>query len=652
MLRESSGVRRLAAGWLLLAVLALGLSTACALLLVAARAPLPGAAVAPATLFRSTLVLHVGLAVVVWFLSGAAALWTLAAGGRAARVRWFSLALSAAGVLAMVAAPFAGRAAPVLANYVPVLDSPVFLIGLGSFFAGIALCGMTSLSALARRIRQGSSDIWHLAVAWSIGVTALAFGMLSVSLAKQGMPGSPAAYEILAWGPGHVLQFVHILLLMGVWTVLGERALGAAIASRRLLASLLTLAAAPVLLAPAIYIAYPADSSAFRHAFTSLMAWGSWPGAAALAACLLLRLMRAGRGVWRAPTALPLLLSILLFVLGCVLGASIRGESTLVPAHYHGTVGAVTLAYMALGYQLLGEFGRYLPQTRRVRWQPVIYGVGLIVLASSLAWSGWLGVPRKTPHADVIVHFPAYFAAMGLAGLGGCLAVGGAGLFVFNIAGALRGVRGAIVTAMPSQSRWALLSGAGVVLASSLLTACLPGNGSSEAEHASTDAAALRHAAQKRKEEVDIMFSDAVAALNARQYEVAVEALHRVLALVPQMPEAHVNMGFALIGLQRFDRARDSFEAAIDLRNSQVNAYYGLAIALEGLHDLPGALGAMRAYVHLSKPDDPYLAKANSAIWEWEAELQKHKKNDSQQVALPKLGNGGIAYPIREKRFN
>ena len=91
MLDDRSGVRRLAAGWLLLAVVALALSTACALLLVAARAPLPGGAVAPAGLFRGALVLHVGLAVVVWFLAGAAALWTLAAGGSAGRWRWGAL---------------------------------------------------------------------------------------------------------------------------------------------------------------------------------------------------------------------------------------------------------------------------------------------------------------------------------------------------------------------------------------------------------------------------------------------------------------------------------------------------------------------------------------------------------------------------------
>ena len=73
-------------------------------------------------------------------------------------------------------------------------------------------------------------------------------------------------------------------------------------------------------------------------------------------------------------------------------------------------------------------------------------------------------------------------------------------------------------------------------------------------------------------------------------------------------------------GRERYGAARDFFDGAIALRREQVNAYYGLAVALDGLHDRPGAIGAMRTFVHLSDPDDPYLRKAQAALWEWEAE--------------------------------
>src|SRR5689334_21882796 len=71
LLAQDHAARRLVAGWGLLALVALALSTLCAALVVAARAPLPGGLGLLAGMFRSALVLHVNLAVVVWFLAAA-----------------------------------------------------------------------------------------------------------------------------------------------------------------------------------------------------------------------------------------------------------------------------------------------------------------------------------------------------------------------------------------------------------------------------------------------------------------------------------------------------------------------------------------------------------------------------------------------------
>jgi tetratricopeptide (TPR) repeat protein len=116
-------------------------------------------------------------------------------------------------------------------------------------------------------------------------------------------------------------------------------------------------------------------------------------------------------------------------------------------------------------------------------------------------------------------------------------------------------------------------------------------------------------------------FQYAVALLNARHYEQAVDAFHKVLMLQSEMPEANVNMGFSLLGLQRYELARQYFQNTIDLRPEQRNAYYGLAVAHEGLAGLNEAIRAMRIYVHLGQENDPYRRKAESALWEWEAEL-------------------------------
>ncbi len=116
-------------------------------------------------------------------------------------------------------------------------------------------------------------------------------------------------------------------------------------------------------------------------------------------------------------------------------------------------------------------------------------------------------------------------------------------------------------------------------------------------------------------------FEQAVALMHAKQYEYAITALNQILDLQPDIPEVYVNLGFSYLDMGQNDTALGAFTKATDLRPGQANAYFGLAMALDGKKDYEGALGAMRAYIHLSKPDDPWLAKARSAIWEWEGQL-------------------------------
>lgn len=121
-------------------------------------------------------------------------------------------------------------------------------------------------------------------------------------------------------------------------------------------------------------------------------------------------------------------------------------------------------------------------------------------------------------------------------------------------------------------------------------------------------------------------FDQAVIQLHARQYGPAQASLQQVLALAPGMPEAHVNLGFALLGLQKVPEARQAFETAIDLRPGQANAYYGLALSHEAAQDLELAIGSMRSYLHLARQeDDAHLARARAALWEWESALAQRR---------------------------
>lgn len=122
-------------------------------------------------------------------------------------------------------------------------------------------------------------------------------------------------------------------------------------------------------------------------------------------------------------------------------------------------------------------------------------------------------------------------------------------------------------------------------------------------------------------------FDGAVLLLHARRFAEARLLLQQLVELSPTLPEAHANLGFALLGLQQPGDARAAFERAIALRPAQANAYYGLALALESLGDLELALGAMRSYLHLGQQEsEDHQRRARAALWEWEAQLAARRK--------------------------
>ncbi|MCB1924119.1 MAG: tetratricopeptide repeat protein [Gammaproteobacteria bacterium] len=148
-----------------------------------------------------------------------------------------------------------------------------------------------------------------------------------------------------------------------------------------------------------------------------------------------------------------------------------------------------------------------------------------------------------------------------------------------------------------------------------------------------------------RPGEVHERFQQAAIMLHAGQYLYALEALERVITLAPAMPEARVNAGFALLGVEQHARAAAQFRHAIDLRPGQTNAYYGLAVALEAMGDLESALGAMRTYIHLESDDAVHLRRARAAIWEWEQQRSLVQpvevSDDSTPLAANHAPGGG-----------
>ncbi len=431
-LRAEAGQRRLAAAWLVLGVTALALAGLFAILLVVARVPGTEALFPTQDFFRVALIVHVDQSVLIWFLAFSGVLWGL--GKAVPALSWTAFAVATTGCLLVAASPFLGAGTPLLNNYVPVLDHDLFL-------AALALFAVGALLQVIAYLARGWSKI-RLEDPLAVGTATAAFAVLlaGVSLAWSWLGMNPAwegkaYYEYLFWGPGHVLQFAYTQVMLVAWIWLArsvERPLGL---SDRWLSALLVLGVLPLVLVPAIHGFHAPDSAESRLAFTRLMQFGNALAAVPIGLLLSVSLFRNRNhpvpleqlAAYRA-----LIASVVLFAAGGILGASIAGANTVIPAHYHGSIVGVTLALMGLTYHLLPEFGFGRTSGRLARWQAIVYGSGQLLHIAGLAASGAMGIQRKTAGAAQQLDGIAK-AFMGVMGLGGLLAVIGGIMFVLAV---------------------------------------------------------------------------------------------------------------------------------------------------------------------------------------------------------------------------
>ena len=427
---------RLALGWLALGIAALAASGVLAVLLVLSRTPGLARMFPVADFFYSALVAHVDLSVLVWFLAFSGVLWSLNSTPRLLPIGWAALALAALGTATIAVSPFAGGA-PIMANYVPVIDAPMFLAGIGLFGLGITLlvCRGLFASPLVGMRLDGAGAL-RFGLNGAIVTTAVAVLAFLWSYAAVPATLDPKGYyELLFWGGGHVLQFTWTLVLLVAWLLLAD-AIGARVPlSPRIAALLFGIGLAAVFATPLIFLAYDVTSVEHHRLQTWLMRFGGGLAIAPVAAAVIWALVRRGRPSRGSdpqvrPLFAALVASIALFGAGGLIGFAIHGSNVTIPAHYHGCIVGVTIAMMGFTYWLLPRLGFAAPPPRLATWQAYLYGGGQLLHIVGLLWSGGYGVQRKVADGAAVERSLGQIAGMGLMGLGGLIAIIGGMLFV------------------------------------------------------------------------------------------------------------------------------------------------------------------------------------------------------------------------------
>ena len=433
--------RRLTTGWLFLGLSALVIGGLFTILIVLSRTPFFQEIIPWVDFFRTALVVHVDLTVLVWFLAFAGVFWSYNSSNRCLRCGWVALMLAGTGMLIITASPFTGESYPLMNNDVPVLQSTAFFIGLGTFGLGFSLLVLRTCIAswtAGSNITGVDALRFGLLVAVVAAVLAVAALILSYLHIDQGFEGQ-AYFDRLFWGSGHIIQFTHTQLMLVAWLWLATVSGAYLRLSPRVALILFALGFAPLAMVPIIYLCFDVSSGEHLFWFIQLMKYGGALAAVPIGLATTLAIIER----WRPAPGFEaeryaLLFSVLLFGVGGIIGFMIKGSNVTVPAHYHGSIVGVTIAFMGMTYHLLPHLGFRKVSGRAARWQPGIYGSGQLMHIIGLAWSGGYGVQRKTAGTEQDLENFEQIAGMSLMGFGGLISIIGGVMFLIIVYLAIR----------------------------------------------------------------------------------------------------------------------------------------------------------------------------------------------------------------------
>ena len=427
---------RIARAWFRFAIGSLVLAGLLSLVLVVGRLPFLGWLFTDPLFFKRALVVHVDLAIVVWFQAGTLAFLGLALGPRLPRgLTAVALALAAAGIIGLLIGALMPGAQPVLSNYVPVIDHPIFFGGLISWFAGAGLFFILALTTPAPAGSKILTASTVIALRGSAAANVLA--LITFLGAWQTTPAAAPAiyYELIFWGGGHVLQAANVAAMLGLWLHLLHRWSGQIILSPTAMTALIAALVLPQLILPVLAFSGTTASSYFSMA-THLMRWTIFPVVLVVLCVVTTQVWRQRAALnWRDYRFIGLAGSATLTVLGFILGSFIRQSSTLVPGHYHCAIGAVTLALMAAAYDFCTDVVPVRTTSTSPRYaglQLLLFGGGQAVFGLGFALAGAYGLGRKQYGIEQHVRSLGEYLGLSIMGLGGLVAVAG-GIFFLAV---------------------------------------------------------------------------------------------------------------------------------------------------------------------------------------------------------------------------
>lgn len=396
--------------WTKIGVSALGLSGLYSIILVFLRTPGISAIIVNKEFFKTALIVHVDLSVLVWLLAGSIIIWLKNIHFFMPRIMYQA---AIAGIVLIALSPLI-PGDPVMNNYIPMLDNILFIVGLSIFMTVVFLISIMSVSSIPRTHSEYAAFIGGCIFLIASICLILSYDKLNIEITyPMDLHGF---YEMLFWSGGHALQFLYMHTMYVIWLILlGPRQFPKI---QILVMWINMLAVMPLL---PVHLIYSIDSAEFISFCTDHMRYAGGVSAACIIGVVIAEIACAQED---SKWLFGINFSLLLFAAGGIIGILVSEVNVTIPAHYHGSIVGISIAVMTMIYFILDLNDQEL---KHAKLQVMTYALGQMMHIGGLAWSGGYGVLRKNP--DMILSMNAKIS-MGIMGFGGLVAIIGGLMFV------------------------------------------------------------------------------------------------------------------------------------------------------------------------------------------------------------------------------
>ncbi len=390
----------------------------------------------------------------------------------APKLGWLAFVLMTIGAIMTNYMVFDGQADVLFTSYPPLKAASWYYLGIIFFAVGALIVTFLFLAALhyakKEKTYEGSMPLvtFGALTANIIAIITLVHGAIIYvptylwSLDLMNM--DPQIYRLIFWALGHSSQQINVAAMVSIWYLLAGLTVGGVVLNEKVSRTAFVL-----------YILFISMASAHHLLVDPGMgsAWKIWNTSYAMYLAVLASLIHGftvpagiemgqrvrgftqGKFEWlrKAPWGDPgfsgMIISIIIFgfmggITGVTLGTeqiNIMAHNTLrIPGHFHVTVvGGTALAFMSVTYYLLPLiFRKRVAFWGLAKLQPWIFGIGIVIMAMGMQFLGGFGVARRHWDAaatdatfSVDIH-PAVNILQAVLGIGGCIAVTGALIFI------------------------------------------------------------------------------------------------------------------------------------------------------------------------------------------------------------------------------